>query len=200
MRRPYGDVIAFQALIPAILPGIIFGVGYIIAFNAPFGIKEIALTGTEAIIVINIMFGNLYVGVLAARAALQRIDQSVDEAAENLGAGMVRRFWEVTLPMLRIAALLGILYVFIDGLTTLSSIIFLVSGNTDLASVAIFNAASGSNYGYAAAKSVGLLVVSAAAMGIVVLVERQTRRAQGISSAPNGRRQELTVMGAGATI
>lgn len=200
MRRPYGDVIAFQALIPAILPGIIFGVGYILAFNAPFGIKEIALTGTEAIIIINIMFGNLYVGVLAARAALQRIDQSVDEAAENLGAGMVRRFWEVTLPMLRIAALLGILYVFIDGLTTLSSIIFLVSGNTDLASVAIFNAASGSNYGYAAAKSVGLLVVSAAAMGIVVLVERQTRRAQGISSAPNGRRQELTVMGAGATI
>lgn len=200
MRRPYGDIIAFQALIPAILPGIIFGVGYIIAFNAPFGIKEIALTGTEAIIVINIMFGNLYVGVLAARAALQRIDQSVDEAAESLGAGMARRFWEVTLPMLRIAALLGILYVFIDGLTTLSSIIFLVSGNSDLASVAIFNAASSSNYGYAAAKSVGLLVVSAAAMGIVALVERQTRRAQGIAPTTNGRRQELTVMGAGATI
>lgn len=200
MRRPYGDVIAFQALIPAILPGIIFGVGYIIAFNAPFGIKWLSLSGTEAIIIINIMFGNLYVGVLAARAALQRIDQSVDEAAENLGAGMVRRFWEVTLPMLRIAALLGILYVFIDGLTTLSSIIFLVSGNIDLASVAIFSAASTSNYGYAAAKSVGLLVVSALAMGIVVWVERQTRRAQGLPAEAAGRRQELTVMGAGATL
>lgn len=200
MRRPYGDVIAFQALIPAILPGIIFGVGYIIAFNAPFGIKWLSLSGTEAIIIINIMFGNLYVGVLAARAALQRIDQSVDEAAENLGAGMVRRFWEVTLPMLRIAALLGILYVFIDGLTTLSSIIFLVSGNIDLASVAIFSAASTSNYGYAAAKSVGLLVVSALAMGLVAWVERHTRRAQGLPAEGAGRRQELTVMGAGATL
>jgi len=199
MRRPWGDVIAFEALIPAILPGIIFGVGYIIAFNAPFGIKWLSLSGTEAIIIINIMFGNLYVGVLAARAALQRIDQSVDEAAENLGAGMLRRFWEVTLPMLRIAALLGILYVFIDGLTTLSSIIFLVSGNIDLASVAIFSAASASNYGYAAAKSVGLLAVSALAMGVVVWVERQTRRAQGMPATSNGRRQELTVMGAGAT-
>ncbi|MET3899258.1 iron(III) transport system permease protein [Devosia sp. UYZn731] len=193
-----GDAIAFQALIPAILPGIIFGVGYVIAFNAPFGIKQLSLTGTEAIIVINIMFGNLYVGVLAARAALQRIDQSVDEAAESLGAGMVRRFWEVTIPMLRIAALLGVLYVFIDGLTTLSSIIFLVSGNSDLASVAIFNAASSSSYGYAAAKSVGLLVVSALAMGVVVWVERSTRRAHGMGGAVSRSDQQLSVVGAGA--
>lgn len=184
MRPPFGDVIAFQALIPAILPGIIFGVGYIIAFNAPFGIKELSLSGTSAILVINIMFGNLYVGVLAARAALQRIDHAVDEAAENLGAGMVRRFFHVTLPMLRIAALLGVLYVFIDGLTTLSSIIFLVGGDIELASVAIFNAASDSSYGYAAAKSVGLLVVSVLAMGLVWWIEKSTRRSQGLASGP----------------
>lgn len=199
LRPPFGDAIAFQALIPAILPGIIFGVGYIIAFNAPFGIKGLSLTGTEAIIVINIIFGNLYVGVLATRAALQRIDQSVEEAAENLGAGMVRRFWEVTLPMLRIAALLGVLYVFIDGLTTLSSIIFLVSGNTDLASVAIFNAASSSNYGYAAAKSVGLLGVSALAMGLVAWIDKRTRRSQGLGNTPGIRDTQPGVLGAGAT-
>ncbi|PXA99490.1 hypothetical protein DMC47_03155 [Nostoc sp. 3335mG] len=198
LKPPMGDAIAFQALIPAILPGIIFGVGYIIAFNAPFGIRQLSLTGTEAIIVINIIFGNLYVGVLAARAALQRIDQSVDEAGEILGAGMMRRFWEVTLPMLRIAALLGVLYVFIDGLTTLSSIIFLVSGNVDLASVAIFSAASASNYGYAAAKSVGLLLVSALAMALVVWVERSTRRSQGLGGTARPD-QQLSVSGAGAT-
>jgi iron(III) transport system permease protein len=200
MRPPTGDIIAFGALIPAILPGIIFGVGYIIAFNAPFGIRALSLTGTEAIIIINIMFGNLYVGVLAARAALQRVDQAVDEAAESLGAGMLRRFWEVTLPMLRIAALLGILYVFIDGLTTLSSLIFLVSGNTDLASVAILSAASSSNYGYAAAKSVGLLVVSAMAMCLVAWIEQRTRRSQGFAPAAKTRGQpQLGVVSAGAT-
>jgi len=198
MRAPFGDVIAFQALIPAILPGIIFGVGYIIAFNAPFGIKDLTLTGTETIIVVNIIFGNLFVGVLAARVALQRIDQSVDEAAESLGAGMIRRFWEVTLPMLRVAALLGVLYVFIDGLTTLSSIIFLVSGTSDLASVAIFNAASASNYGDAAAKSVGLLVVSALAMALVALVDRRTRRSQGLGSAGTFHGLRGTVTGTGA--
>ncbi len=202
MRAPFGDMIAFQAMIPAILPGIIFGVGYIIAFNAPFGIKALSLSGTQAILIINIMFGNLYVGVLAARAALQRIDQAVDEAAESLGAGMIRRYYEVTLPMLRIAALLGVLYVFVDGLTTLSSIIFLVSGNVQLASVAIFNAAQDSSYGYAAAKSVGLLAVSVLAMGTVWWIEKSTRRAQGLAADPAADKRygtQLTVTGMGGT-
>jgi iron(III) transport system permease protein len=203
MRRPFGDIIAFLALIPAILPGIIFGVGYVIAFNAPFGIKALSLSGTEAIIVINIMFGNLYVGVLAARAALQRIDHAVDEAAESLGAGLVRRFLEVTLPMLRIAALLGVLYVFVDGLTTLSSIIFLVSGDVQLASVGILNAASDSSYGDAAAKSVGLLVASVLAMTAVWWIEKSTRRAHGLASgAAPGRPSAtpLTVSAMGGTL
>lgn len=184
LPRPAGDVIAFQSLIPAILPGIIFGVGYIIAFNAPFGIKELSLSGTSAIIVINIIFGNLYVGVLATRVALQRVDRSVDDAAENLGAGLFARFIHVTLPMLRVAAMLAVLYVFIDGLTTLSSIIFLVSGDMPLASVAILNFASSSNYGYAAAKSVGLLAASVLAMGLVWWIERTTRRAHGNAAGP----------------
>ena len=157
LRPPAANIIFFIALAPAIVPGIIFGIGYIIAFNLPFGIKALSLTGTSAILVLNILFSNLFVGVLATRAALQRIDPSIEEAAEGLGAGLVTRFVRVTLPMLRPALLLGMLYVFIDGLTTLSSVIFLVSGNHKLASVAIFNFATSREYGYAGAKSVLLL-------------------------------------------
>ena len=203
LPRPAGDIIAFQSLIPAILPGIIFGVGYIIAFNAPFGIKELSLSGTSAIIVINIIFGNLYVGVLATRVALQRVDRSVDDAAENLGAGLFARFFHVTLPMLRVAAMLAVLYVFVDGLTTLSSIIFLVTGDMPLASVAILNFASASNYGYAAAKSVGLLAASVLAMGLVWWIERATRRAHGLAAGPaSGKttRHKLSVTGIAGTI
>ena len=53
--------------------------------------KELALTGTMAILVINILFANIFVGVLAGRAMLQRIDASVDEAAEILGASLMQR-------------------------------------------------------------------------------------------------------------
>lgn len=173
LRPPGANLIMFLALVPAILPGIIFGIGYIVAFNVPFGMPALSLTGTSAILVLNIMFSNLFVGVLAARAALQRLDRSVDEAAESLGAGLVARFVRVTLPMLRPALLLGMLYVFIDGLTTLSSVIFLVSGNHKLASVAIFNHATSGEYGYAAAKSLALLGVALVAMGLAWLVENR---------------------------
>jgi len=35
VRPPGGNVLGFVALLPAILPGVIFGVGYIVAFNLP---------------------------------------------------------------------------------------------------------------------------------------------------------------------
>lgn len=176
VKPPGANLIAFLALTPAILPGIIFGIGYIVAFNLPFGVKALSLTGTGAILVLNILFSNLFVGVLAGRAALQRLDVSVDEAAESLGAGLATRFLQVTLPMLRTAFMLGMLYVFVDGLTTLSSIIFLVSGDHKLASVAIYNHATSGEYGLAAAKSVVLLAFASAAMILIWLYERRSVR------------------------
>ena len=176
VKPPGANLIAFLALTPAILPGIIFGIGYIVAFNLPFGVKALSLTGTGAILVLNILFSNLFVGVLAGRAALQRLDVSVDEAAESLGAGLATRFLQVTLPMLRTAFMLGMLYVFVDGLTTLSSIIFLVSGDHKLASVAIYNHATSGEYGLAAAKSVVLLAFASAAMILIWLFERRSVR------------------------
>ncbi|MGL5138987.1 MAG: ABC transporter permease, partial [Beijerinckiaceae bacterium] len=172
IRPPGHHAIAFLAMIPAILPGIIFGVGYIVAFHVPFGIKELSLTGTGAILAINIAFGNLFVGMLAARAALQRADPALDEAGENLGAGMLLRLWMITLPLMKPALLLGALYVFVDGLTTLSSVIFLISGDHKLAAVSIFNHANSGEFGYAAAKSLMLLLFAGAAMLVVWRLEQ----------------------------
>jgi len=186
LRPPGANLIVFLVLVPAILPGIIFGIGYIVAFNIPFGIPSLSLTGTSAILVINVLFSNIFVGVLAARAALQRIDRSIDEAAESLGAGLASRFLNVTLPILLPALLLGMLYVFIDALTTLSSVIFLVSGNHKLASVAIFNHASSGEYGYAAAKSLVLLAFALAAIGLARLVEKRREPGRRRFSLPRG--------------
>lgn len=172
VRPVGGNVLSFVSMLPAILPGVIFGVGYIVAFNYPFGREELALTGTRAILVLNILFANIFVGVLAGRAALQRLDASVDEAAEILGASFAQRFLRVVLPMMRHAALLGILYVFVHGMTTLSAVIFLVSPGNHLASVAIFGTASNSHYGTACAMSVTILVIVFAVMGAMWWFER----------------------------
>lgn len=171
--RPVGSsALSFVALMPAILPGVIFGIGYIITFNLPFGIKELALTGTMSILVLNLLFGHIYVGVLAGRTALKRLDASVDEAAEILGASLFQRFTRVVLPMMSHAAILGTLYVFVTAMTSLSSIVFLISPSNKLASFAIFYSAISSHFGSACAMSVAMLVIVFAAMGLMAWFER----------------------------
>ncbi len=172
IRAPGGNVLGFIALLPAILPGVILGVGYVVAFNLPFGIKSLALTGTMWILVINILFANVFIGYLAGRAVLQRYDSSIDEAAESLGASLWQRFTRVTLPIMRHALMLGTLYVFVHGLTTLSAVIFLVSPAHRLASEAIFDAADKGYYGVASALSVTILAIALAVMATIHLTER----------------------------
>jgi iron(III) transport system permease protein len=166
------EAITFAVLLPAILPGAVFGIGYLVAFNAPFGYAALSFTDTSAILVLNIMFGHLYVGTLAARAALRRLDRSADEAAEILGAGFVQRFLRVSLPMLRRATILGALYLFIDGMCTFSAVAFLRGPHIHLASIAIFLSASSGYYGVACAMSVTILAIAGGAMALAGSLER----------------------------
>ena len=166
------NLFSFVSLLPAIIPHLLFGIGYIVAFNLPFGQKDLALTGTMHILWINLLFGHIYLGVMAGRALLQRVDVSVDEAAEILGASLVQRFTRVTLPMMRHAFLLGVLFVFVQALTSLSSVIFLISPTYKLASVAILENAIAAFYGTAAALSVTMLLIVFAVMGTLWYLEQ----------------------------
>jgi iron(III) transport system permease protein len=180
LRPPGAGALGFLVLLPAIVPGLVFGIGYVLAFNAPFGISELSLSGTRAALVLNIGFDKMFVAFLAARAALARSDPALDDAASSLGAKAWRRFTMVTLPLLRHALLLGMLYVFIDGTTTLSAIIFLVGPDTQLAAVRIFGHASSARYGLAAALSLVL-------MGLVLIAMLLAASLQGERLRPRER-------------
>lgn len=178
IRPPGAGAIGFVALLPAVLPGLLFGLGYIAAFNAPFGNPALSLSGTNALVVLNIAFDKMFVGLLAARAALARLDPAVDEAAASLGASPFAGFRLVALPLLRRAAVLGTLYVFMDGATTLSSVIFLVGPDTMLASVRIFGHASSARYGLACALSVALMGMVLAVVLAALAFDRRGPPAQ----------------------
>jgi iron(III) transport system permease protein len=192
LRPPGFNALSFVVMVPAVLPGLIFGIGYLVVFNNPFGIPSLALTGTLAILVINIMFGNLFVGVLATRAALQQVDAAAEEAAESLGASLVRRLASVVLPAIWPAFLLGSLYIFIDGMTTFSSVIFLVGGRWQLASVEIFNQASGADYGSAAAKTVVILAIVVVVFYFLRQLEEQRRQPSVLGKRPARSVGEIT--------
>lgn len=58
---------------------------------------------------------------LNVQAALANIDPALDEAARNLGAGAWRRFWRVTLPLMRPGIFAGSTLVFVWSFTELGT-------------------------------------------------------------------------------
>ncbi len=133
-RRPPGArVIEALSLLPAALPGTVMGVGYILAFNVP----PLLLTGTVWILVTSVVFWKFPVAVLAAINTLKQIDPAIEEAAVSLGAGTVRTFTRVVLPLLTGTAFSIFIYFFVNGMVTVSAVIFLIYPGFNLGSVAI---------------------------------------------------------------
>jgi len=139
------------------------GLGYILAFNVP----PLALTGTLWILVASVVFWKLPVAVLAGINALKQIDPAIEEAAVSLGAGSVATFWRVVRPLLTGTAFSVFIYFFINGMVTVSAVIFLIYPGFNLASVAILNQVEN---GYPGAACALGTIVLAIVIGSVLLL------------------------------
>ena len=168
--------VTYIILLTVALPGVVFGIGYILTFNAPFGLSELALTGTMWIIVLLIIFTRLYGGVLPTQAVLQKVDVSVEEAAISLGATYWYTFRRVMFPVLRRPWLLGTLYIFTSGLAALGGVIFLTSAKHTLASVRIYLLAEQGKFGLACSHTTCLIVVVLLAQQVIRFIEKKARR------------------------
>jgi len=167
-KRPLGArAIAFLSLLPAALPGTVVGVGYILAFNVP----PLLLTGTIWILVTSVVFWKFPVAVLAAINTLKQIDPALEDAAVSLGAGGVRTFTTVIVPLLKGTAFSVFVYFFVNGMVTVSAVIFLIYPGFNLASVAILAQVENGYPGVACALGTMVLaIVLAAVMALRLLV------------------------------
>jgi iron(III) transport system permease protein len=130
---PAARAIEFLGLLPAALPGTVIGVGYILAFNVP----PLLLTGTIWIVVASVVFWKFPVAVLAGVNTLKQLDPAIEEAAVSLGAGSVRTFTRIVLPLLTGTAFSIFIYFFVNGMVTVSAVIFLIYPGFNLGSAAI---------------------------------------------------------------
>jgi iron(III) transport system permease protein len=163
-RRPPGArLLESLSLLPAALPGTVIGVGYILAFNVP----PVLLTGTIWILVTSVVFWKFPVAVLAAINALKQIDPAIEEAAVSLGAGSVKTFVRVVLPLLTGTAFSIFVYFFINGMVTVSAVIFLIFPGFNLGSVAILNQVENGYPGVACALGTIILAI---VVGAVLLL------------------------------
>ncbi len=153
----------FLTLLSFAIPGTVIGVAYIFAFNVP----PIELTGTGLIIVLCFVFRNLPVGVRGGIAALSQLDKSLDEASTTLGANGATTFRRVLMPLMKPAIVGALIYGFVRSMTTVSAIVFLVSGDTEVATTYIIGRVINGDYGVAIAYCSVLILIMVIAIVLV---------------------------------
>jgi spermidine/putrescine transport system permease protein len=93
-------------LSPLVIPYLVFGISLLLLFHT-IGIPRSILTVVIGHIVITLPYA-----MLVVMPRLQQIDVSLEEAAYDLGAGRVRTFWSITLPLILPAVVAAFLIAF----------------------------------------------------------------------------------------
>lgn len=145
----------FTSMLNYALPGTVVGIAYIIAFNQ----RPILLTGTLSILVAAYVFRYYATGIRSVIASLEQIDPALEEASLSLGAGSVRTFTHVTVPLIIPAVLAGMRYLFIHCMTAISATIFLVSVRWTLLTTRILESMTELQFSQASAFSMVLIVI-----------------------------------------
>lgn len=141
---------------PYIIPGSVLGIALLFAFNK----RPLLLIGTATIIILNFVIRRLPYTIRSSEAILHQIDLNVEEASQSLGANPFKTFFKVTVPMMMPGVISGAIMSWLSIITELSGSIVLYSSKTKTMSIEIFNAIATGNYGYGAALSTLLMVIS----------------------------------------
>ncbi|MEA3361360.1 MAG: ABC transporter permease subunit [Thermodesulfobacteriota bacterium] len=170
-RRPYfKQLLYLLSVMPAAIPGLVMGLGYILAFNKPHYI----FYGTPWIIVINIVICNFTLGILSSISNLRNIDPSIEEASISLGGDALRTFFKIIFPLSKVAFFQNFTYFFMRSMTTISAVIFLVSASVHLAAIEIIMLDNDGWTASANAMCTVIIVIVMAMLGILQLVQKKT--------------------------
>ena len=164
-------VVQLLAFLPMAVPGLVLGLGYIFFFNAP-GNPLGFLYATMGILVVNTVAHFYTVGHLTATTALKQIDPEFESVSASLKVPIWRTFTRVTTPICLPSILDIAIYLFVNAMTTVSSVIFLYSPDTKLASVAAVNIEEAGTTAAAAALCVVIVMTSAAVKVAHLLADR----------------------------
>ena len=170
-RRPFfKQFIYFLSVMPAAIPGLVMGLGYILAFNRPYYF----FYGTPWIIVINIVICNFTLGILSSISNLRNIDPSIEEASISLGGDTLRTFFQIIFPLSRVAFFQNFVYFFMRSMTTISAVIFLVSASVHLAAIEIIMLDNDGWTASANAMCTCIIVIVFIMLGILHVVNKRT--------------------------
>jgi iron(III) transport system permease protein len=156
------------ATIPMAVPGLVLGLGYIFFFNHPDNPLNV-LYHTMTILVLSTIVHYYTSSHMTAVTALKALDDEFESVSASLKVPFYRTFFRVTVPVCLPAVLDIGRYLFVNGMVTISAVVFLYAPDTRLASVSILNMDEAGEIG-AAAGMATLIVASSTAMCILYAI------------------------------
>jgi iron(III) transport system permease protein len=165
---PLKSLVRLVATIPMAVPGLVLGLGYIFFFNHPDNPLNV-LYHTMAILVLSTIVHYYTSSHLTAVTALKALDDEFESVSASLKVPFYRTFFRVTVPVCLPAVLDIGRYLFVNGMVTISAVVFLYAPGTNLASVAILNMDEAGEIGAAAAMAT-LIVASSTAVCVLYAV------------------------------
>ncbi|MYL34367.1 ABC transporter permease subunit [Pontibacillus yanchengensis] len=157
------NLLDILVMIPWALPATVVGMNLILAFNkeSPFSFGQV-LVGTFWILPLAYFIRFIPLVVRSTNAVLEQMDDSIEEAAQNLGAKWLYTFRRVVLPLIMPGVLSGTLLAFVQAVGEFPTSVLLYTLSNRPISIEIMNQLRMFNLGQAAAYGmiqVGLIAI-----------------------------------------
>ena len=107
------------------------------AISAPIAWTASSDTAMWAVVMVDVWKTTPFVALLAL-AALQMVPDEIYEAAKLDGAGPIRTFFSITLPLIRPALLVAVIFRALDALRVFDLIYVLTAGSSETMSVSVY--------------------------------------------------------------
>jgi iron(III) transport system permease protein len=157
------QVVAFLALAPVVVPGVVLAVGLFIAYTRP----PFVLYGTLWILFLAYLTKEMPVGYAQADATFRAIPADLEDAGRVLGAGRLRILREITAPLAKSGIIAAWCFIFIGVIRELSASILLFTPNTKVMSVVIFDLKEEGQFGAISVLGLVMLGLTFATVALV---------------------------------
>ncbi len=163
LKLPLRGLILLAFLIPQAFPNLPVYVNVARLFY------QIGLNGTiTGVVLVHVLHGLVY-AVWIATAAFSAVDVELEQAARSIGAGPLRAFRDVTLPLAMPGLMASAIFVFLESLDEFTGSYFVGAPDVNMLPLLLYSAGAGGNYQIASITALLLLIPS---IGFMLIVER----------------------------
>ncbi len=160
------QVVAFLALAPVVIPGVVLAVALFLAYTRP----PLILYGTLWILFVAYLTKEMPVGYAQSDATFKGIPAELEDAGRILGAGRLRVLRDVTAPLAKSGVIAAWCFIFIGVIRELSASIILFTPATKVMSVVIFDLKEEGQFGAIAVLGLVMLALTFATVALVQAV------------------------------